>query len=557
MNSKSSAWPQGESFKLELPPGTIVDALVRAATLTPDQPAIHFYGRSISYAQLNREVSNLANYLRLTLGVKRGDRVLLLLQNSPQFIIAYQAVLRCDAVVVSANPMYKTREIDHIVTDTQATIAFVGTDVLEQAAPLIGPRLSHVIVAAYGAYLPDPCAYPLPGVLEQREVGALAEDGSVLPWPDLSSSTQKEDYPARNGPSDLALLIYTSGSTGKPKACMHTHRSLLFTAYAQAKWYRVRADTVISGFQPLFHVAGMQSGMNTPIVAGVPAVIMTRWDRDVALKLIATHKVTFFNGPPAMVIDLLKGDPQDDHLLQSVAFMTGGGQAMPEAVSDELMRRTGLCYLEAYGMTESFSPTHINPMDEPVRRTVGIPIYETECRIIDLGTGALLGPGEIGEIVLAGPQIFQGYWRQPDATSAAFVSIDGQIFYRTGDSGWNDELGYLHMEDRIKRMINASGYKVWPAEVEELLYQHPSVLECAVISSPHSHRGEDVKAIVTLKPNQPAGFDAHEILDWMRERIAVYKAPRTIEVRTSLPRSPSNKVDWRVLKDTEWASKSP
>ncbi len=547
----SPFWPAGEPFELTLPEGTLVAALRRTARSTPDKPAIFFYARTITAKQLDDEVEQLAWRLRTELGVAKGDRVLLCLQNSPQFIIAFQAVLRADAVAISANPMYKTLELEHIVQETEARVAIVGADVARQAAPLAGAHLQHVIVARYRDYLPPAVEFRLPEVLS-GEPEPLPDHPAFVEWQGHSKPPSKPVLSTATR-DDLALLIYTSGTTGKPKACMHTHGTMLFTAYSQERLYAVKPDSVIAGFQPLFHVGGMQHSMNTPIVAGVPVVLMTRWDREVALQMIQRHKITYLNAPPTMVVDLLAKSDVNSDALRSLKLITGGGSAMPEAVAAELKSRTGLPYVEAYGMTEVMSPSHINPLDHPKRQCGGIPVHETESLIIDPETLSVLPTGETGEIVISGPQMFKGYWRRPDADALAFITIDGKRFYRTGDLGRQDEENYIFLSDRLKRMINASGYKVWPAEVEAMLYEHPAIQECAVISTPDAYRGESVKAVVVLKPDAPKDIKAEDIVSWARSRMAVYKAPRGVVFSGPLPRTPSNKIDWRVLQDREWA----
>ena len=545
----SPYWPEGEPTDLVLPPGTMVDALRRAALKSPVKPAICFYGRVIDYRALDALVEDVAAHLRYDLGVAKGDRVLLVLQNSVQFIIAFQAILRADAVVISANPMYKTAELAHLVEETECRVAIVGADVALQIAPLVGNGLASVVVADYADFLPENVGYPLPAVLTTGRAERPA-DPAYLPWP--GHRADRTPVVSTAGRDDLALLIYTSGTTGKPKACMHTHSALLFTAQAQVRWYRVDDDSVVAAFQPLFHVAGMQHSMNTPIVAGVPIVIMTRWDRDVALALIERHGITYLNAPPTMVVDLLSSEEIKPDSLNSLRLVTGGGAAMPDAVGAELLRRTGLPYIEAYGMTEAMSPTHINPLDHPKRKCGGIPIHNTEAGIIDPATLAELGPGEVGEIVISGPQIFLGYWRRPDADKDSFVTLRGKRFYRSGDLGWRDADNYYFIGDRLKRMINASGYKVWPAEVEAMLYEHPAILECAIVSTPHDYRGEDVKAFVVLKESAPDGLSEADIVAWARDKMAVYKAPRTVVFSGPLPRTASNKIDWRILQEREW-----
>ena len=323
------------------------------------------------------------------------------------------------------------------------------------------------------------------------------------------------------------------------------------TIVSGAYWFDVTPDTTVLGTLPLFHVTGMQGSMNQPIFTGATVVLMTRWDRDTAAQLIERYRVSGWTNIATMAIDFLANPNLARYDLSSLQRIGGGGAAMPEAVARRLKDLTGLDYVEGYGLSETMAPTHINPPDRPKKQCLGIPICDTDARVINPDTLQELGPEEVGEIVSSGPQIFQGYWKSPDATAACFIELDGKRFFRTGDLGRYDEEGYFFMVDRLKRMINASGYKVWPAEVEAILYGHPDVQEACIISTSDPHRGETVKAMVVLKAASRSRVGPEEFIGWCREHMAAYKVPRLVEFADSLPKSATGKIQWRLLQERE------
>jgi fatty-acyl-CoA synthase len=549
MNSVSPLWPVGEPWHLPIPDGTLYHALARGAHRNADHQATAFYGATLSYGELRHRVDAMAGFLQHTCGVKRGDRVLIALQNSPQYVIAYYAVMRADAVILPVNPMNKTEEIAYLAADSGATVAIVGNELCAMFAPLLGTTLSHAVVANYRDEVPADTPYALPACVTQSN----EPPGSAgwFRWQEAIAQAQSP-MPMTAAPDDLVIMPYTSGTTGKPKACMHSHRSVLFTAVLQARWYRLGHDDIMTGFMPLFHVAGMQGSMNAAIVAGATLVLMARWDKDLIPDLFETHGVTFWNAAPTMIVDVLASAGFRDSSFARLKILTGGGAAMPAAVAERLKARFNLDYIEGYGMTETMSPTHLNPLAAPKRQCLGVAVHETDARVVDPDTLEELGDGAVGEIIVHGPQVLQGYWNKPDADISAFIQRDGKRFLRTGDLGFRDAEGYFFAVDRLKRMINVSGFKVWPAEVEAMMYEHPAIRECCVISSPDSYRGETVKALVAVHNAARSTIRPEDILSWSRDKMASYKAPRSVVFVDSLPRSESNKISWRLLQDAEW-----
>jgi fatty-acyl-CoA synthase len=532
-------WPPGQPKTLELPRETVYANLVASAAKHPERAAIDYYGRRISYRELEREVDALAGYLQQRCGVARGERVLLYLQNSPQFVIGYYAILRADAVVVPVNPMNRAAELAHYVADSQARIAIAGIDVLEHIEPL---GLSRLIVARYADYLPAETDLPVPDFLRNAS-------GSRS-WREALDANL-EPAPHAAGPDDLAVMPYTSGTTGKPKGCMHTHSSVQATTVPYLNWRGVQEAAVVLSALPMFHVTGMQAGMNSPIHLGATIVILSRWDRHCAALQIERARVTNWSAITTMMVDFLSNPRLADYDLSSLKVLGGGGAAMPEALARRLEQVIGLPFVEGYGLSETMAPTHINPPQRPKRQCGGIPFFNTDARVIDPESLSELPPNQVGEIIVHGPQVFRGYWNQPEATAQAFLSHDGKRFFRTGDLGYYDEEGYFFITDRLKRMINCAGYKVWPAEVEAMLYAHPAIQEACVIGARDPYRGETVKAVVVPRKEYRGKVDPQSIIDWARGKMAAFKVPRIVEFVDELPRTATGKILWRKLQEEE------
>ena len=532
-------WPPGQPKTLELPRETVYRNLERSAALHPGRAAIDYYGRRLDYRELKRQVDALAGWLQQRCGVARGERVLLYLQNSPQFVIAYYAILRADAVVVPVNPMNLTGELRHYVEDSDARVAIVGEDVVARIELL---KLERIIVAGYADYLPESTDLPLPQFLKDSKPSKS--------WK-AAIGANLEPGPHTAGPEDLSVMPYTSGTTGKPKGCMHTHASLQATTVPYLNWRGVQQDCVVLCALPLFHVTGMQAGMNSALHLGATIVLLSRWDRDCAGLQIGRARVTNWSAITTMMVDFLSNPKLAQYDLSSLRVLGGGGAAMPEALARKLEEVIGLPFVEGYGLSETMAPTHINPPQRPKRQCAGIPFYNTDARVIDAESFFELSPNQVGEIIVHGPQVFRGYWKQPEATAQAFLEHDGKRFFRTGDLGYYDEEGYFFITDRLKRMINCAGFKVWPAEVEALLYAHPAIQEACVIGARDAYRGETVKAVVVLKKNLIERPAAREIIDWARERMAAFKAPRIVEFVDELPRTATGKVFWRKLQEEE------
>jgi fatty-acyl-CoA synthase len=521
-----------------------------SATRFPHRPCVNFYDSILTYAELRRDAEQLAGFLQTVCGVRRGDRVALYMQNSPQFVIAYYAILRADAMVVPINPMLLTKEVGHIVTDSGASVLIVAQDQLSRVEPLIGHGLAHVIVAAYSDYLTAPTDLDVPAWITAPRQPVASGAAATTSWSDaLASGAPLGPHLATA--DDLCVMPYTSGTTGQPKGSVHRHRSVMFTTVAVPQWNRTYQDECTLAVLPYFHVTGMQNSMNSPIYSGVPIVVLPRWDREVAAKLIKRYRVTALATVPTMIVDLLSSPNAASYDLSSIRWIGGGGAAMPEAIAQKLKELCGLDFIEGYGLTETIAPTHINPPERPKKQCLGIPVFNTDSRVVNPDTLAELPPGEVGEIVSSGPQIFDGYWNNPQANAACFVELDGRRFFRTGDLGRTDDDGYFFLVDRLKRMINVGGFKVWPAEVEAMLYGHPAIQEAVIISRKDPRRGEVVKAVVVVKPAVRGEVDEAQLLRWAKDNMAAYKVPASFELAESLPKSATGKIQWRVLQEQQ------
>ena len=505
-------WPPGMPRSLRAPRITLQEMFLLSARKFPDKPAAIFEGLALSYSELREKVENLAGYLQTACGVKRGDRVLLDMQNGHDFVIACFAILRADAVVVPVSPMNLAEELRHYIVDSDAKVALTEENLFSR---FTGLPLDHLVLLSR---VPD------------KSFQAKASESE---------------------PEDLCMMPYTSGSTGQPKGCMHTHATVLHNVAGAAKWKHIDENTVALATAPFFHVTGLVHSFFSAIYAGGTMVIQRRWDPLAAAQLVERYKCSHWDNVPTMVVDLLSHPKALEHDITSLKWIFGGGAAMPEAIAQKLYDLCGVRYIEGYGMTETISQTHINPPQNPKKQCLGIPAFDTEALIVDPESLEILENGIQGEIVVRGPQLLTGYWKNERAYKDSWCEIGGRKFFRTGDLGRTDEDGYFYISDRLKRMINAAGLKVWPAEVEAIMYKHPAIKECCVIASPDERKGENVKIVVVLK-KEFADVTGEEILSWSRSQMAAYKAPRLIEFIDALPRTGSGKLMWRALQEREF-----
>ncbi|MBV8621648.1 MAG: AMP-binding protein, partial [Curvibacter sp.] len=419
MRAHEKFWPKRLPQQITPPATPLWDNLAVNARRYPDKAALVFFGRAYSYAETLGLVERLAARL-FALGVRKGDRVLLDMQNCPQLVIAHFAILRANAVVVPVNPMNRAEELKHYITDPDAKVALTTADLaaeLVKASDALPPeqRLRHLIVtqftdgfdpaAEHADALPPAWA---PWLLTPHPLPALA-GGTVEAWTE-ALATQTPPPPCEVGGADMALLPYTSGTTGLPKGCIHIHSSIMHNAVASSLWGNASPESVVLGVVPMFHITGMVSVLHSLIYSGGTLVIMPRWDRDLAGRLISRYRVSNWTNIPTMVIDLLASPNFADYDLSSLSYIGGGGAAMPQAVAQRLLDNYGLRYVEGYGLTETSAPSHSNPVDAPKQQCLGIPFMSTDARVIDPDTLKEVAQGEQGEIIICGPEVFQGYW---------------------------------------------------------------------------------------------------------------------------------------------------
>ncbi|MBS8264110.1 long-chain fatty acid--CoA ligase [Mesobacillus boroniphilus] len=541
-------WPK-ISKSLKLPETSLYENLQVSAARYPDQDAIYYYGNAISYKELDREVNALAGFLHQKLGVAKGERVLLFMQNSPQFVIGFYAISRADAVVVPINPMLTTDELSFYIKDCEINSALVGQELYDKVEPLIGTTpLNNVVVAAYSDYKGNEFSGTVPPEVEAE--GKVYDQPGHFHWKE-SIGAQYEPGEHTTRADDLVVLPYTSGTTGLPKGCMHTNRTVQANTIGAYHWSSSTASAVHLTTLPLFHVTGMVHSMHMPIFSGSTMVLMTRWNREAAVELIQSQGCTHWVAIATMIVDFLANPKLKKEDIATLTSISGGGAALPEAVGEKLYNLTGLRFVEGYGLSETIAQTHFNPPDRPKMQCLGIPSFDVDARVIEPSSGKELGSGEIGEIVVNGPQVMVGYYNREDENRNSFIDIEGKKFFRTGDIGRFDKEGYYFMVDRVKRMINASGYKVWPTEVESYLYKHPAIQQAVVVGIPDPRRGESVKAFVILNEGYDREISEDEIIEWSKQHMAAYKYPREVEFRTQFPMTSSGKILWRKLQEEE------
>ena len=538
-------WPKRMPHSLEYPAVPVFRLVEVAAEFYPRKAAINYYGRPISYGRLEREIASLCGALAEN-GIAKGDRVALYMQNTPQYIIAFYAIMRANAVVVPINPMNNEKELAFILQDSGAVGLITTTDLAAVAQKTrAGAGLRFIIAGAYQDYLPAETSYRVPESMLQ----APACPTDCLEWKALIDR-QLPPPAVQVGPDDMCLLPYTSGSTGKPKGCVHTHATVMANIISAYLWLTNTASSVHLAVLPFFHVTGLVHSMLAPLYAGATLVLLTRWDRGAALDAIEQCRVTHWINISTMVVDLLNAPDVAQRNLSSLVAVSGGGAPLPEAIGRKLHELTGLTYVEGYGLTETISQTHFNPPDRAKMQCIGVPDFGVDARIVSVENQSELPPNSPGELVINGPEVMKGYWNRPQETAGAFLELDGKTFLRTGDICYMDDEGYYFLVDRTKRMINAAGFKVWPAEVENTLYGHPAVKEACVVGVPDPVRVEEVRAYIVLKDGFRDKVSKEDIVAWSKTQMAAYKYPRQVVFVDELPKSGTGKILWRQMQET-------
>ncbi|MBB5354762.1 long-chain acyl-CoA synthetase [Anoxybacillus mongoliensis] len=545
-------YPQQVPHSIDYPRKPLQQFLREAAEQFPHKTAIHFLGKELTYKEVYEQALKLASYVQ-QLGLQKGDRVSIMLPNCPQAVISYYAVLFAGGIVVQTNPLYTERELEYQLNDSGAKI-IIGLDLLYPRIMKVKAhtKIEHVIITSIKDYLPFPknVLYPF---VQKKQTGMIVrvkhEGYCHLFTKALSLASGKVKETNVDPVEDVALLQYTGGTTGFPKAAMLTHHNLTSNTLMCTKWmYKCeRGNESILGVLPFFHVYGMTAVMNLSIMEGYKMILLPKFDVETTLKTIEKQRPTLFPGAPTIYIALLNHPNLKKYDLSSIKICISGSAPLPVEVQEQFETVTGGKIIEGYGLTEASPVTHSNFIwdGKRIKGSIGVPWPDTEAMIISLETGEKANVNEIGEIVVRGPQVMKGYWNRPEETAATLR--DGWLY--TGDLGYMNEEGYFFVVDRKKDMIIASGYNVYPREVEEVLYEHPKVQEAVVIGVPDAYRGETVKAFIVLKDGEQCTEE--ELDQFMRSKLAAYKVPRIYEFRKELPKTAVGKILRRALVEEE------
>ncbi len=554
-------YEQGVSPHLDVPGRPLTWLLDTTASRHPSHTAILYYGTRLTYAQLSGMANRFAIALQ-RLGVKKGDRVAIALPNIPHYPIAFYGALRAGAVVVPTNPLYTEREMQHQLADSGARVLVM----LDTFYPVVRSirketALEHIIFTSASDFLPPllQTLYPLSQRSTKNPEPRLTDkemqsDSSLHSLRTMLETRTKGGVELFHLPvpatgDDLAVLQYTGGTTGLSKGAMLTHRNLLANAM-QTRWWTPKAQEaqeISLCVAPFFHSYGATVGMNLSIYAAATMVLVPRFKASDVVKTIRQYHPTLFPGIPTMYLALLRQVGKHTDYLGSVKYCISGAAPLPAKVQTDFEHVTGGKLVEGYGLSEAAPVTHCNPLTDDRRNgSIGLPLADVDCCILDPASGKQMPVGEIGEIVVKGPNIMQGYWNRPEETKAIFTE-DGWM--RTGDLGRVDEEGFFYVAERKKDMIIASGFNVYPREVEEVLFEHPAVSEAAVVGVPDEYRGETVVAFVVLKAKiTPSEELRRDILAYCKQNLTAYKVPKILEFRESLPKSLIGKVLRRELR---------
>jgi len=553
-------YEQGIPAQLDIPDRPLTWLLDATASRHPGQTAIIYYGTRLSYAQLSSLANRFAAGLQ-RLGVKQGDRVAIALPNIPQYPIAFYGALRAGAVVVPTNPLYTEREMQHQLADSDARVIVM----LDMFYPVMravraNTALEHVILTSPADFLPPVLhmLYPLSQRSAKHPEPHLT-DKEIQQDPTLHSMStmlvshtkggiEVFNLPVRASGNDLAVLQYTGGTTGLSKGAMLTHRNLLANAIQTRNWtpQAHEAGEVTLCVAPFFHSYGLTVGMNLSIRAAATMVLLPLFKAKEVVKTIRRYHPTLLPGIPTMYLAIMREAGKHTEQLRSIKYCISGAAPLPAKVRMDFEAMTHGRLVEGYGLSEAAPVTHCNPLDGGHRDgSIGLPLPNVDATILDRETGDPVPIGEVGEIVVKGPNIMQGYWKGEEETAAIFVNG----WMRTGDLGRMDEDGYFYVADRAKDLIIASGFNVYPREVEEVLFHHPAVQETAVVGVPDEYRGETVAAFVVLKPGfEPSEDTRQDILAHCKQELTAYKVPKILEFRESLPKSLVGKVLKRELR---------
>jgi len=550
-------YPSWVPHDLPITGGTAIGDFRSSAARCPNAPSLYYFDQEISYGEVDGLSDSLAAAFH-DLGLNKGDRILLDLQNVPQFLVATYAAWKIGCIVVPVNPMYKEKELTYFCQDSGAKVFITLNEIAAtlDLSFLKWTNVEKIITTSPLDFLP--AHGETPSILKGLKKIAVPDALDMLQLIEKYKDKKGEDPGVF--PEDVAYLTYTSGTTGPPKGAMNTHGNIAFNTRVYQTMQRVNDKDVVLGVAPLFHVTGEVAHLAIAALAGIPVVLYYRFDPGETLRLIERWKVTMTVAAITVYIALMNHPDIRKRDLSSLQKAYSGGAPVSEALVKQFQDLTGLYIYNVYGMTETNSPSHIVPLgmkapmdEESGALSVGVPVPNCVMKIMDLeeGTRELL-PGEVGEIVDSGPIVIPGYWQKPEETKYAIR--DGWLY--TGDVGKMDENGWFYVVDRKKDMIVASGYKVWPRDVEDVIYQHPAVKEAAVVGMPDPYRGETVKAFVALKEGMEESVTPQEIISFCKARMAAYKYPRDVEMVAEIPKTLTGKFLRRTLREKEKPKKS-
>lgn len=515
----------------------------------PDAPAVYYFDFPISYGEIDRLSNSLAAALS-GFGIGKGDRIILDFQNVPQFLVATYAAWKVGAIVVPVNPMYKEKELTYFCKDSGAKLFFTHDEIAASLdlSFLEKTSVKQVVVTSPLDFFPP--NRELPALLRKTKKILIPNTLDMLELLEEYKGQEMEDLEL--SPDDIAYLTYTSGTTGPPKGAMNTHGNIAFNARVYKTVLDMDENDVVLGVAPLFHVTGEVAHLAISALVGIPVILYYRFDASETLRLIEKWKATMTVASITVYIALMNHPDCKKRDLSSFVKAYSGGAPVSSAIVDQFESITGLYIYNVYGMTETNSPSHLVPWGKkaPVDTdsgalSVGVPVPNCIVKIMDLEDDTQeLVPGEIGEIVDSGPMIVPGYWQKPEETKHALRN--GWLY--TGDVGKMDKDGWFYVIDRKKDLIVASGFKVWPRDVEDVIYQHPAVKETSVVGVEDPYRGETVKAFVTLKEGMEGTVTAKEIIEFCKARMAAYKYPRQVEFVSEIPKTKTGKFLRRALR---------
>ena len=550
-------YPEGIPAQIDIPEKSLPQVFDEAVEKWRDRTAVIFYGRKITYSELRDHVDRFAAAL-FDLGVKKGDKVALYLLNCPQFIIAYFAALKVGATLTPISPVYVSGEVKHQIEDSEAKV-IVCQDLLYDCVEKAGVGLRTVILTGIGEYLPALKKFMaktvVRSVYRKMEVPStkIFEREGFYQFQSLIKKYPPDPPKIQIDPrEDLAVLPYTGGTTGLPKGAMLTHYNLVANeAQGQAFWSRVLEEgkEVVIAYLPFYHIYGQVVVMLGGLVRGYTLVLFTTPDVDDILGAIESHRATAFYSVPTLY-DVLKDHDKTDRVnWKRFKILVSGADVLLEDTAKGFERRTGVEINEGYGLTETSPITHSNPKGRTKIGSFGVPVPSTMAAIVHPEKEEFLPLGEIGEIVIQGPQVMKGYWKNPEETSEKLVDIEGEKWFRTGDLGSMDDEGYFHFYDRKRDLIKYKGYSVFAREIEEVLTSHPKIKEAGVIGVRDPRVGENIKAVIVLEAEARGKLSEEEIISYCKESLAHYKVPRIVEFRGEIPKTDVGKVSRRELRE--------